>query len=196
MVEATEDTKPKKSWYKKKKIIIPLAIIAIAIVTNSGGSSSPTDSTASGDPTTSSNKGEPVKSEESRAVIGTEVRDGKFAFTVEKIKCGIAQVGSSDFGSKAQGQYCAVTMSVSNIGNEPQTFFSSNQKLFDSQGREFSNDSTAEIYAEDVNSWLKDIDPGNALIGAVYFDIPQDAKIDYLELHDSAFSSGVKVYTN
>ena len=120
MAEESDVSKLKKPWYKKKKIIIPVAIIVIAIGANSGGSSSSTDSKASSDPTTSSNEAEPVKCEESRAVIGTEVRDGKFAFTVQKIKCGIAQVGSNDFGSKAQGLYCVVTMSVANIGNEPQ----------------------------------------------------------------------------
>lgn len=87
-------------------------------------------------------------------------------------------------------------MAVANIGDEPQTFFSSNQKLYDSQGREFSSDSSAELYDSKAGLWLKDINPGNAFVGTVYFDIPKDATIDYLELHDSAFSDGVKVYAN
>lgn len=99
MAEATEGAKPKKSWYKKKRSTIPIAIIAIAIAANSGGGSS-------------------------------------------------------------------------------------------------SKDSSAELYDNKAGLWLKDINPGNALVGTVYFDIPKDATIDYLELHDSAFSDGVKVYAN
>jgi hypothetical protein len=162
-------------------------VIVIAIAAGSGGSDSTSESTQS-------ESASEEKSTETEAIIGTEVRDGKFAFKVTNVKCGISGVGTSSFGSKAQGQYCAVTMSVANVGDEPQTFFSSNQKAFDAQGREFSNDTTAELYATDAQVWLKEINPGNALEGTVYFDIPKDTTIDYLELHDSAFSGGVKVY--
>jgi len=180
-------SKPSKPWYKKKRFIIPIVFLIIAIAASSGGSNSSSDSA----------KSEPAAEEKATEVvakIGTEVRDGKFAFAVTKIKCGISSVGTSTFGAQAQGQYCAVTMNVGNIGDKPQTFFSSNQKAYDTQGREFSNDTTAELYATDAQVWLKEINPGNALQGTVFFDIPKDATIDYIELHDSAFSGGVKVY--
>jgi hypothetical protein len=180
-------SKPSKPWYKKKRIVIPIAVIILAIAAGSGGSDSTSENTQT-------DVAKEETATEAVAVIGTEVRDGKFAFKVTNVKCGISKVGTSTFGTKAQGQYCAVTMQVGNIGDEPQTFFSSNQKAFDSQGREFSNDTTAELYATDAQVWLKEINPGNALEGTVYFDIPKDATIDYLELHDSAFSGGVKVY--
>lgn len=41
-------------------------------------------------------------------------------------------------------------------------------------------------------SFLK-ISPGNAIKGTVYFDVPKDTTLTSLELHDSMFSSGVKV---
>ena len=185
------ENSPKKPWFKKKRIIIP-AILAVLIIGFSG---------TGGDSTSSQNDEaavteEPTATEEVKAGIGSEVRDGKFAFVVNEVKCGISKVGSSTFNAKAQGQFCKVSMTVTNIGDEPQTFFGSNQKAFDSQDREFTNDTAADLYDSDSQTWLKDINPGNALTGNVYFDIPKDATLEYLELHDSAFSSGVKVYLN
>ena len=85
--------------------------------------------------------------------LGKTVRDGKFAFTVTAVKCGIAQVGTGDIlVQKAQGQYCRVALKVENIGNEAQMMFASNQYLFDTKGRKFSADATANIY--DDSAWI------------------------------------------
>lgn len=181
-----------RPWFKKKRFILPGVFLVIIIAASGGGNSSEESSNNTSSP---SEKVE-AESTSEKALIGSEVRDGKFAFVVSEVKCGITKVGSGSFSAKAQGQYCAVTMNVSNIGKEPQTFFGSNQKAFDTEGREFSNDTTADLYDSDSQTWLKEINPGNALTGKVYFDIPKDAVIDYLELHDSVFSSGVKVYIN
>lgn len=184
------ESQPKKPWYKKKRFIIPSVLLFIAIGA-SGGTSTESPSQESA-PTQEEVKKE--ETPESKATIGTEVRDGKFAFTVSNIKCGVSKVGSGSFSAKAQGQYCVVTMNVTNVGDEPQTFFGSNQKLFDTQGREFASDTTADLYDSDSQTWLKDINPGNSLTGKVYFDVPKDAEIASIELHDSAFSGGVKVF--
>ena len=186
------DAGSSKPWFKKKRFIIPIVIVIIIIGASGGGTSSNEENNNTS-PTQEKVQTEPVSK---RALIGAEVRDGKFAFVIKEIKCGITKVGSGSFSAKAQGQYCAVSMNVSNIGKEPQTFFGSNQKAFDTEGREFSNDTSADLYDSDSQTWLKEINPGNALTGKVYFDIPKDAVIDYVELHDSIFSSGVKVYTN
>ena len=188
------EPKPKKPWYKKKRIIIPGIFILIGIgASGTGGSSTKSTSDAP-----SATQAEPTKSAqpESKATIGTQVRDGKFAFEISSVKCGVSKVGSGTFSAKAQGQYCVVTMGVGNIGKEPQTFFGSNQKAFDTLGREFSNDTGADLYDTDSQTWLTEINPGNSLNGKVYFDVPKDAQLDYIELHDSAFSGGVKVYIN
>jgi hypothetical protein len=186
MAEAGE----KKPWFKKKRIIIPAVLVILGIAFSGSGSDSGTSEESGSSEVTQE------QSEETKAGIGTEVRDGKFAFVVNEVKCGISKVGSSTFNAEAQGQFCKVSMTVSNIGDEPQTFFGSNQKAFDSAGREFTNDTAADLYDSDSQTWLKDINPGNSLTGNVYFDIPKDASLEYLELHDSAFSSGVKVFIN
>ena len=126
--------------------------------------------------------------------LGKTVRDGKFAFTVTAVKCGIAQVGTGDIlVQKAQGQYCRVSLKVENIGDEAQMMFASNQYLFDTKGRKFSADATANIYDDSAKLMFEEINPGNSIKGFVYFDVPKGTKVSKLELHDSMFSGGVEV---
>jgi Domain of unknown function (DUF4352)/Protein of unknown function (DUF2510) len=126
--------------------------------------------------------------------LGKTVRDGKFAFTVTKVICGIAQVGTNELLiQKAQGQYCRASLNVENIGNEAQTMFARNQYLFDATGRKFSADATANIYDDSAKLMFEEINPGNSIKGFVYFDVPKGTKISKLELHDSMFSDGIAV---
>ena len=126
--------------------------------------------------------------------LGKTVRDGKFAFTVTAVKCGIAQVGTNVYlTKKAQGQFCQVSLKVENVGNEAQMMFASNQYLFDTNGRKFSADPEANIYDDTAKLMFEDINPGNSIKGYVYFDVPKGTKVSKLELHDSMFSGGITV---
>lgn len=133
------------------------------------------------------------KGDSATAGVGQEVRDGKFAFTVTNVRT------APDAGtSKARGEFVIVTMTVTNIGNQPQSFFVQNQKLFDSGGREFAADSMAALGINgdengDNTSMLTDMNPGFKVTVQVPFDVPPGTKPATLELHDSAFSGGVKV---
>ena len=135
----------------------------------------------------------PVKAPAAGPEIGDKVRDGKFEFTVTKVKPGVATVGDSMLGKKAQGQFVLVSITVANIGDEPQTLVGDAQKLFDTQGRKFSVDTEAAVYLADSNSIFEEINPGNLVKGTLLFDIPDGVKPARLELHDSPFSGGVDV---
>lgn len=122
------------------------------------------------------------------------VRDGKFEFTVTKVQCGVPQVGDKILNRKAQGQYCLVSIKVSNIGDEPRTLAAANQHAFNAAGARYDADSTASIYLDDAGRALyEDINPGNTVNGTLIFDIPTGATLTRLELHDSALSHGVAV---
>jgi hypothetical protein len=170
-----------KTWQKVVVVFIVLGIIGAA-----GGSGSSTSTSSS-----SSTKTEAAKP--SGPAIGSTAADGKFAFAVWKVDCTKKTVGGALGTSTAQGHYCILTLSVKNIGKEAQTIFSSNMKLIDDQGREFQTDDMAQMNAGQTDLWLKEINPGNQLDGKLYFDVPADAKIVTAELHDSAFSGGVKI---
>ena len=126
--------------------------------------------------------------------IGQPARDGKFEFVVSKMDCGISKIGDQYLNRTAQGQFCKVSVTVKNIGNEPKMFTDSNQYAFNAAGQKYEADSAAAIYlGQDNKSFLENINPGNGVNGVVLFDIPKDGKIVKLELHDSALSGGVTV---
>jgi len=126
--------------------------------------------------------------------IGQPARDGKFEFTVSKLECGISKIGDKYLNRTAQGQFCKVSVSVKNIGDEAKMFSDSNQFAFNAAGQKYEADSAAAIYlGQDSKSFLENINPGNGVNGVVIFDIPKDAKIVKLELHDSALSGGVTI---
>ncbi|RFU39420.1 DUF4352 domain-containing protein [Actinomadura logoneensis] len=126
--------------------------------------------------------------------IGHEYRDGKFAFTVTKVKKGVERVGDEYLGKSAQGQYVFVYLQIANIGKKSQTFFGSNQTLVDTRGRIFEVDNEAAAYlGEEAKSLFEEINPGNAVKGILVYDVPRGTRFRELRLHDSMFSGGVTV---
>jgi Domain of unknown function (DUF4352)/Protein of unknown function (DUF2510) len=110
------------------------------------------------------------------AGLNQPVRDGQFEFVVT--------------GVYNQG-YMTAHMTVRNIGNEAQTFFTQNQKLIDSAGRIYDAD-TAAVY--DFNkSGMVDLNPGLSTESVVPFRVPEGVTITAVEVHDSAFSGGARV---
>ena len=116
--------------------------------------------------------------------IGQEVRDGKFAFTVTNVSRA-PTVGAT----QARGEFVIVAMNVKNTGDQPQDYFSSNQKLFDTAGRQFAADSMAIS----KDSMVVNLNPGFDLNVKVPFDVPVGTTLATIEVHDSAFSDGAKV---
>lgn len=199
-----------RSWFARHKILTAfLAIVLLALLGKAiGGDTTGTSTVGSGETAevtpaageTSANAGtKATKSEAPKAPagprIGTKVRDGKFEFVITGVKEGGTQIGDSSFGEKAQGVFQLVDVTVTNIGDEPQTMFDSNQKVKDAQGREFSPNSMAAIQLDDDGNtiWLQEINPGNTVQGTLVYDMPKGSKPVSIELHYSMFSGGVEV---
>lgn len=195
----------KRSWFARHKVLTTLGVLVLAVVAiasaTSGGSDAPdAPAPAAGGSTAGSGTGDTAAPADDAAPadaqpagVGTPVRDGKFEFTVTGIEPGVARIGDDMLGQDAQGQFVLVHLTVTNIGEEAQYFDGSSQKAFDAQGRELSADGSAAVYLGDANSFLNQINPGNSVTGTVVFDIPADAALTRLELHDSPFSGGVEV---
>jgi hypothetical protein len=197
----------KGNWIQRNvgwKLGVLIAILGLAscgAILN--GLSSPPDQTAQSTAETSpigdeeapeASEPEPEASGPPTYEIGEKATDDSYQFTVTKIRCGVSRIGSSDWGEKAQGQFCLVSLKVKNVGKEPIDFSDENQALFDTKGREYSADDGAWLYLED-NEILPEINPGNAIKTTVPFDIPKKAKPDYLLLKAGFWgaSDGVKV---
>ena len=178
-----------RNWFVRHKVAtVFLGIVALVIIVSAAGGSKTTTSTGSSKDSKTNIKVETAK-------IGQAVNDGKLEFTVTSIECGKTSVGSNPYLTKtAQGQYCLLNVSVKNIGNEAQSLTSSSQYLLNASGQKYSADDLATMYnAPDGTTWYSSINPGNSVAGAIVFDIPKDQTPVIAELHDSAFSGGVKV---
>lgn len=184
----------KKPWVSRHKVLTGIGIfivLAIVVSAASGGSKSEMTNTDN-----KSNISESaVKETEKTAKLNEAAKDGKFEFTVVSVDCGKSTVGTNQYLQKtAQGQYCLMNVTIKNVGDQAQTFDSSQVSLFDSAGSKFSADSLASNYANpDSNTFLNQINPGNNVNAIVVFDVPKGTTPISAELHDSIFSSGVKV---
>lgn len=139
-----------------------------------------------------------TKQEQVATGFGTEVRDGKFGFVVTKVESGLATIGkeSSWFSETAEGQFVVVYVDVTNTSNKSQYYASSNQVLIDDQGREFTNNYSAEFGLEGDDKGAGDINPGITRSTRVVFDIPVGAVPVAIEVHDSMFSGGARINFN
>lgn len=186
-------TEKKKNWFARHKFLTVIGvIILIAIIGGAAGGGNKTDNN------TNSDGSGVTKSEDKPATtakLNEAARDGKFEFVVKGVECGKTTIGTNEYLKKnAQGQFCLMTVSVKNVGNEAQGFFGSNQKLLNAQNQQYAADDAAGVYVDQNYSTLfSNINPGNSVEGVIVFDIPKDQTPVTAQLHDSAFSSGVKV---
>lgn len=195
---------PRKGWFARHKVLTTIGVLVllgiIVSAANGGSGTADTPAAAPAAPAASASTDQATVTAADQAAppadtvgIGTAVADGKFEFTVTQLEPGGTHIGPEGYGADAQGQFVLVHLTVRNIGNEAQYFDGSSQTLVDSQGRKFSADSSAAIYLDQSNSFLNQINPGNQVEGVVVFDIPADATLVSITLHDSMFSGGVDV---
>ncbi|HZI98690.1 MAG TPA: DUF4352 domain-containing protein [Actinomycetales bacterium] len=188
--------------------LLLLMVACSAAVAGGGGGADEVDEVAVAEPAAEEAPAEPVPSEAPTeepapisepapevavAGIGAPVRDGKFEFVVNGLECGVGQIGEEFFNVTPQGQFCLVDMTITNIGDQAQTFFGDNTYVYNDADQQYSADTEAGFYMDESNSFIEEINPGNQLRGKVVFDVPAGAVLDRIELHDSAFSGGVEV---
>lgn len=193
----------KKPIYKRVWFIVLAVLVVIIVATQAGGGGDDSTATTSGAASTDDTAiagepetgavAEPAVEESSNPGIGEEAADGKFTFVVNGIDCSATEIGDQYFGETAQGQFCIVDVTITNTGNEAQSFFGDNATLFNADKQQFSADTSAAIYLEDSSSLYEEINPGNTLNSRVVFDVPAGTVPTAIELHDSAFSGGVTI---
>lgn len=83
---------------------------------------------------------------------------------------------------------------MANIKGGAQTFGASNQKAVDASSKQLSTDDSAIIYVPNGSaSAFSTVNPGVSIDVQIVFQLATGDTIKYLDLHDSAFSGGVKV---
>lgn len=111
---------------------------------------------------------------------GAAVRDGQFEFRV----LGVDRAKSFG-GETAKGEFVVVTLHVENTGNDARSFFGGNQKLVDSEGRQYAADGSA-MFGEASG----DINPGFSIETHLAYDVVPGTVVRSLVCHDSMFSGG------
>jgi hypothetical protein len=199
--------KATRPWFKKKRIILPLALLVVMGLTKAmsgGGDTATTPEVKSASqpkaadaPKVAAPKAAAPKAAAPKAAptIGTKVRDGKFEFVVTKVESPVKSF-KTEFGTteEAQGEFVIIRVNISNIGDEAQTLMSTGQVLFNDKGQKFEPSSSLLSLKGADKFFLENINPGNSVKGApLLFDVASGTKIASIELHDSIFSQGVKV---
>lgn len=180
-----------KNWFARHKVLTVIGVIVVLAIIGGAAGGTKSNTTAS-----KTSTGSTASTTAATPKINQPANDGKFQFTVTAIKCGQPSVSSPDgyITKTAQGQYCLLSVTANNIGDQSQTLDSTSQYLYDSSNKKYSFDSEATIDVSPTdNTFFNAINPGNTVSGTIVFDIPKSVTPITAELHDSAFSGGVKV---
>ena len=168
-------------------------VIVIASVNgdDNGQVSSPVITTA---PMTSAARVPAAPANPTAGGIGYPVTDGSLQFVVVSANCGVAEVGSPQRHVAADGQFCVASLTVRNVGSEAQLFSDVFQRAYASDGKWYRADSLAGAYANRGHAaFFTKINVGEQVSGSLVFDLPKQAVLKRLELHDSPTSQGVSV---
>jgi Domain of unknown function (DUF4352) len=204
----TSDEPAARPWLTRRYVLIPAGVVALALVGFAmfrtgdrpalsaaiGPPPSPTAPTAAADASPSSTQTTtPTPTTSAKTTVrGLHAtgRDGTFEFTVTAIECGMAEAGDVFDLVVAKGEFCAVSLSVVNVGDLPKRMEPGFQDAFDAKGHRIPSDFMASL---GDGSWLLPVYPRHSLVGRVYFDVPKGMELTRLELHDSLDSRGAVI---
>jgi predicted Ser/Thr protein kinase len=171
----TVDVEPRprrRRWYLRKRLLVPLGLLAVIALLSSRGDSTVPPSAGS--------------------QLNTPVQDGNLQFVVTQVRCGVTEVGGGLVKRNPKGQYCLAQVRVKNVKDDARTLYEPFQKLIDSAGDKHSADVSMRLVFRDQTLWDK-VEPGRQVSGTMVFDIPLGVRAESLELHDGIASGGVAV---
>jgi hypothetical protein len=175
--------KPSRPWFRKKRLTLPLALIAVILAVLAVNGTRDTGAVAG-----------PAKAVAVAPDIGTKVRDGSFEFVVT----GVERPGKTFLGKvgerlTAQGEFVIVRVDVTNVGSKEQRLSCACQYLFNDKGTKFAP-SPSILRTKDALKYVEWINPGATVKDvSVLFDISPGTKADEIELHELPYSQGVSV---
>jgi hypothetical protein len=177
--------KATRPWYKKKRFVVPIALVVLAMVGSGlgGEEAGPTvTETAnaeapagakdkSGKPDDSNDSaGAEQGSQESPAKIGQAVELEGTRYTVTNVKTSDS-LGSSFMKEKADGIFVVVNMTIENLKDESKIFVDSAAEFAASDGTTYTTDSDAAFIADDTLI-LTEMHPDLPTKGTLIFDVP------------------------
>lgn len=163
-------------------LVIPLAMfLGVAYVAHmafGGGSSTPAAGPVSS----------PPRATVADVPMGSPARDGGVEFVVKSVRRA-PSVTRDTYTVTAQGEFFIVDLSVTNVGDQTETYSSSDQMLIVS-GKQIGDGVASQALN---NNAISRINPGIGIDTAIAYDVPVGTQPDRIELHGDALSPGVYV---
>lgn len=171
--------------------------LGVIILLGAFGAAGSSGGSSGGSASAGSSSGVSGSSAQAAVAPGRIARDGDFAFVLEGATCGKAAaraVWAAGYGEKVPGDAteCIFKIRVTDDKGEAQTFFDSNQYVYDSRGRQYSADDDASTFLKGDKDDTQ-VNPGITITAKVPFQFPDGINPKRLVLHDSEFSGGVTV---
>lgn len=126
--------------------------------------------------------------------IGDPVRDTTIEFVVTEVSCGQNTVGEGLLTRRARGHYCVASFELRNVGRVLAILNVTDQYAVTAAGSRHRANADATAAANNVLFVLPlPVAPGESASGKIVFDIPEDATLAALELHDNGRSDGAVI---
>jgi uncharacterized protein DUF4352 len=199
--QAREHVLPGKSRHTRWPWVVAGLLVVIALGTGAyamGGAGEEPAASLPAAPSESTGGGGAGGISESGTDLGlldkTVVADGVFVITVNRVRCGVKEVGPDELRQPAKGEFCLADVSAENAGREAQLLDGSIQRVVDARGRAYAVDEQAAALLNDQSpTLLEEIAPGATVRGVLPFDVPAGSRPSALVLHESVQSRGARV---
>lgn len=174
--------KATRPWYKKKRFILPIALVLLIVIISAASSGDETDNTAekvSGQ-SSAGQKTTDEKATDTPTVfrVGDTVKLAGTQYTVTSARTS-PTVGDNEFTREtADGIFIVVDLTIENVKDETKTFSSSSVNVVAGNGKSYSpdNDGTFAVLGSGGESLLiADMQPDVPKSGTIVFDVPADA---------------------
>ncbi|MGJ9414140.1 DUF4352 domain-containing protein [Aeromicrobium sp. CF4.19] len=187
------DTKAKRPWYKKKRIIIPVVLVVLAVGGAAmGGSGDTSGGSAGGGSEGGGSEEETVGAKDAPIAIGETVELEGTSYTVESAEA-TKTVGSEFFEETAGGTYVVVELTIQNLKDDTRTFSDTAATLVGGNDKSYSTDSDGTFAAigDDGEPLIfEDMQPDVAKTGLLVYDLPEDAAAGSLLEVSDLFGGG------
>lgn len=168
--------KAQRPWYKKKRWIALIVLVAIIVISQLAGGDSDSDSESGSSKSDGSSNSDgkksddPVGTDDNPAPRGTTVANKSAKYTIDDV---VLQDSLGDFASPPAGKYVVLTVTVENIKDET-IQISSSDFILQVDGSEI--DTSSQAYILDNAFSYDDLSPGLKRTGTIVFDVlPKNA---------------------
>jgi hypothetical protein len=166
--------KAQRPWWKKKRFIVPLGLVLLAVIASAGatgGGGGNDGGTSAGGGGGSANKGS-GGGDGASGKVGQAIENAGTTYKVTSVRT-TKTIGDPDLGgARADGTFVVVSLQLTNNKDETKTFSEASAKLRTSDGNQYETSDKTTLAFGDQALLLKDIQPDLTTRGRLAFEAP------------------------